>query len=99
VWLQLGRDVGVPALDIHSQEPFSHAWNFYEAPEVVLRQPLVFGDDMSARSNDPVPQPQQVLSAQQARQGVTGQNVRYVLGFSIACVTIVFGVIWLAYFT
>jgi hypothetical protein len=39
-----------------------------------------------------------MLPAQQARQGVTGQNVRYVLGFSIVCTAIVFGVIWLAYF-
>jgi hypothetical protein len=59
---------------------------------------IVFGDDMSSPSNDPVPQPQPVVSAQQARQGATGQNVRYVLGFSIAAVVVVFGIIWLAYF-
>lgn len=53
---------------------------------------------MSSPSNDPVPQPQPVVSAQQARQGATGQNVRYVLGFSIAAVVVVFGIIWLAYF-
>lgn len=40
----------------------------------------------------------QVLPAQQARQGATGQNVRYVLGFGIAAVVIAFLVIWLVYF-
>jgi len=39
-----------------------------------------------------------VVPAQQARQGVTGHNVRYVLGFSIAAVVIVFLAIWLVYF-
>jgi hypothetical protein len=53
---------------------------------------------MSAPSNDPVPQPQPVLSAQQARQGATGHKVRYVLGFGVAGVVIVFGIIYLAYF-
>jgi hypothetical protein len=53
---------------------------------------------MNSRSNDPVPQPRQVLQAQQARQGVTGHNVRYVLGFSLASVVIVFAIIWMAYF-
>jgi hypothetical protein len=39
-----------------------------------------------------------VVPARQARQGVTGHNVRYVLGFSIAAVIIAFGIIWLVYF-
>jgi hypothetical protein len=39
-----------------------------------------------------------MLPAQQARQGVTGHNVRYVLGFSVGAIVIVFGIIWLAYF-
>jgi len=43
-----------------------------------------------------------VVPAQQARQGVTGHNVRYVLGFGIAAaaaaVVVVFGIIYIAYF-
>jgi hypothetical protein len=75
------------------------AGNFYDEPDIVAdSRCLVFGDDMGARSNDPAPQPQQVVSAQQARQGATGHNVRYVLGFSIVGVVIVFAIIWLAYF-
>jgi hypothetical protein len=53
---------------------------------------------MSAPSNDPLAKPHPVVSAQQSRQGVTGHNVRYVLGFGIAAVVIVFGIIYLAYF-
>jgi hypothetical protein len=47
-------------------------------------------------SDGPAQRP--VVPARQARQGVTGHNVRYVLGFSIAVVIIVFGIIWLIYF-
>ena len=39
-----------------------------------------------------------VLLAQKARQGATGHNARYVLGFSIAATVIVFLAIWLVYF-
>jgi hypothetical protein len=53
---------------------------------------------MSSPSNEPVRQPQEVVSAQQARQGVTGHNVRYVLGFGLAGAIVVFGIIWLVYF-
>jgi hypothetical protein len=45
------------------------------------------------------PEPRPVVPARQARQGVTGHNVRYVLGFSIAAIIIVFGIIWQIYFT
>jgi hypothetical protein len=44
------------------------------------------------------PEQRPVVPARQARQGVTGRNVRYVLGFSIATVIIVFGIIWFIYF-
>jgi hypothetical protein len=53
---------------------------------------------MSSPSNDPVPQPHPVVPAQQARQGVTGHNVRYVLGFGIAAVVAAFVIIYVAYF-
>jgi hypothetical protein len=39
-----------------------------------------------------------VLPAQQARQGATGHNVRYVLGFGTAAIVIAFFIIWLVYF-
>ncbi|MFY9836443.1 MAG: hypothetical protein WAK55_08210 [Xanthobacteraceae bacterium] len=39
-----------------------------------------------------------VVSTREARQGVTGHNVRYVLGFSLVALIIAFGVIWLIFF-
>lgn len=44
------------------------------------------------------PSGQQVLPTRNARQGVTGQNVRYVLGFGLVAIVIVFAVIYLIYF-
>jgi hypothetical protein len=41
---------------------------------------------------------QPVLSKVEARQGVTGQNVRYVLWFGLAGVIIAFAAIYLVYF-
>jgi hypothetical protein len=39
-----------------------------------------------------------VLPAQDARQGATGQNVRYVLGFGMVAIVVAFFAIYLAYF-
>lgn len=39
-----------------------------------------------------------VLPAQEARQGTTGHNVRYVLGFGVAAIVIAFFIIYLVYF-
>ena len=39
-----------------------------------------------------------VVSTQQARQGVTGHNVRYVLGIGIAAVIVAFVVLYAIYF-
>jgi len=39
-----------------------------------------------------------VVPTTQARQGVTGHNVRYVLGVGIAAVVVAFAAIWLYYF-
>ena len=39
-----------------------------------------------------------VVSTQQARQGVTGHNVRYVLGVGIAAVIVAFAVLYVIYF-
>jgi len=49
---------------------------------------------MSSPSNES----RTVLPTQEARQGSTGQNVRYMLGFGLAAGIIVLGIIWLAYF-
>jgi hypothetical protein len=40
-----------------------------------------------------------VVTAVEAREGVTGHNVRYVLVMSIAGVVIAFGAIWLYFFS
>ncbi|MFZ3359545.1 MAG: hypothetical protein WCA56_13035 [Xanthobacteraceae bacterium] len=53
---------------------------------------------MSSPSERHPLEPHPVVPTQQARQGVTGHNVRYVLGFSIAGIIVLFGIIWLAYF-
>jgi hypothetical protein len=39
-----------------------------------------------------------VKTTNQARQGVTGHNVRYVLGIGTAAVIVIFAVLWLYYF-
>jgi hypothetical protein len=39
-----------------------------------------------------------VLSTRNARQGVTGHNVRYVLGFGLAAVILAFVIIYLLFF-
>lgn len=41
---------------------------------------------------------QQVVPTPRARQGVTGHNVRYVLGFGIAAVVAAFVIVYLIYF-
>jgi hypothetical protein len=37
-------------------------------------------------------------NAERARAGVTGHNVRYVLGFGLIAVIIGFGILYIAYF-
>jgi len=39
-----------------------------------------------------------VVSTQEARQGATGHNVRYVLGFGTAAVILAFIVVYIVYF-
>jgi len=39
-----------------------------------------------------------VIPARQARGGVTGHNVRLVLGVSLAAIVIVLAIIWIVYF-
>lgn len=44
------------------------------------------------------PENRQVVSKVQARQGVTGHNVRYVLGFGLAAIVIAFVAVYVVYF-
>jgi hypothetical protein len=58
---------------------------------------------MSSSQDHPVseqPQSEQrtVVPTQQARQGVTGHNVRYVLGIGIAAAIVAFVVLYAIYF-
>jgi hypothetical protein len=39
-----------------------------------------------------------VVPTQQARQGATGHNVRYVLGFGLAGIVLAFTIVYLVYF-
>lgn len=43
-------------------------------------------------------EPRTVVATQQARQGVTGHNVRYVLGLGLAAVIVAFVVLYAIYF-
>jgi hypothetical protein len=40
---------------------------------------------------------QPVVPTPRARQGVTGHNVRYVLGFGLAAVVVAFVIVYIAY--
>jgi hypothetical protein len=55
------------------------------------------GDMQGTRKVDPATQ-QRVVPETQARQGVTGHNVRYVLGFGIVAVVLSFAGLWIYYF-
>jgi hypothetical protein len=48
--------------------------------------------------NDGTAEHRTVVSKTEARQGVTGHNVRYVLGFGLAAVIIAFVVLYVVYF-
>jgi hypothetical protein len=69
--------------------------NWQSAEPVKSNQRRNKGNAMSSSER---PEPRHVIPARQARQGVTGHNVRFVLGFSIAVVVIVFAIIWFVYF-
>jgi hypothetical protein len=51
-----------------------------------------------ATSTRPTSEAPIVKTATEAREGVTGQGVRYVLFWSIAAVVVIFGGLWLFYF-
>jgi hypothetical protein len=50
------------------------------------------------RPEQPQSEQRTVVPTQQARQGVTGHNVRYVLGIGIAAVIVAFVVLYAIYF-
>jgi hypothetical protein len=51
-----------------------------------------------AYHSEGAPEDRTVVSTTKARQAVTGNNVRYVLGFGLAAVIIAFVVIYFIYF-
>jgi hypothetical protein len=56
------------------------------------------GNARDATGVDPTPH-LRVVSKTEARQGVTGHNVRYVLWFGLAGVVVIFTGLWLYYFS
>jgi hypothetical protein len=56
------------------------------------------GELSVASPNQVAPEPRPVLSKVEARQGVTGHNVRYVLWFGLAAVIVAFAAIYVFYF-
>ena len=56
-------------------------------------------DRRARRQTNQQPDEQTVIPATRARQGVGGHNARYVLGFGLAAVIVVFVAIYLVYFT
>ncbi len=61
-----------------------------------VKTPPPADDRMSLiRAKDEIPV---VVDGVDARQGVTGHNVRYVLGFGLAAVIVAFAVILFSYF-
>jgi hypothetical protein len=55
-----------------------------------------FGKREKAMSSSEGPERRPIIIS--ARQGVTGHNVRFVLGFGLAAIGIVFAIIWMVYF-
>ena len=53
---------------------------------------------MAYHSGDSTAEHRPVVAKTEARQGVTGHNVRYVLGFGLAAIIIAFAVIYFVYF-
>jgi hypothetical protein len=53
---------------------------------------------MSSTDHNPTSEHRTVVSTNEAREGVTGHNVRYVLGFGLAVVIIAFAALYFVYF-
>jgi hypothetical protein len=53
-------------------------------------------DVRNPNSDSPPPRP--IKTTNEARQGVSGHNVRTVLGVTLAAVIVIFALLWLFYF-
>jgi hypothetical protein len=53
---------------------------------------------MPERREPTAAEQQPVVSKVEARGGVTGHNARYVLGFGVVAIIVIFVAIWLVYF-
>jgi F0F1-type ATP synthase membrane subunit c/vacuolar-type H+-ATPase subunit K len=53
-------------------------------------------DVRNPSSDSPSPRP--IKATNEARQGVSGHNVRMVLGVALAAIVVIFGLLWLFYF-
>jgi hypothetical protein len=77
-----------PLIDLQRYHPRAHQAFRAQVQEIFMNSP----------PNNPATEPRIVVPAQEARQGVTGQNVRYVLGWGLAAVIVAFGIIYFIYF-
>jgi len=53
---------------------------------------------MATSTNQSASETRVVRTTTQARQGITGHGVRYVLVISTAAIVVIFGALWLFYF-
>jgi hypothetical protein len=65
-------------------------------PERLLRDPPPRPQEGEWSERETVHSP--VVSAEDAREGAVGQNVRYVLGFGVLAIIIAFVVVYAVYF-
>jgi len=110
-WTGIRRLVGrpVPAIFAQTRSGSQRRGRSFGAPSWNAAEPAIgravaekaigVGNKENVMSSSEGPERRPVIPARQARQGVTGHNVRFVLGFSIAAVVIVFAIIWIVYFT
>jgi hypothetical protein len=90
------------AVQSSTRPPFAGIFIFGRLSAVFVSAEQVhisYEDDMDVRREEVKAPPEQPsLSKDRARQGSTGHNVRYVLGFGLAGVIILFAVVYLFYF-
>ena len=55
-------------------------------------------ENVMAYHSEGAPEDRTVVSTTKARQAVTGNNVRYVLGFGLAAAAIAFAIVYFIYF-
>jgi hypothetical protein len=75
--------------------PGAPALNFVATDHVQFET----GPAMDVRNpNSDSPSPRPIKTTNEARQGVSGQNVRTVLIVALAAIIVIFGLLWLFYF-